>query len=423
MEKPEFPCLQGDTATGVLIIGGGLTGVLCAYQLQQAGVDYTLIEAKEIGMGITQNTTAKVTVQHGLIYSTILEKYGVEGARQYYNANAKALETYRELAGTLDFGFEEKDAYVYTTGEVAPLQKELRAYRALKIPVDFVKDSPLPLPVTGAIRLKGQGQIHPLKFIYQIAKGLHIKEDTKLLELAPGVAVTNRGKIRFQKAIVATHFPLLNKHGLYFMKLYQHRSYVIALEQAQQVEGMLIDGDKQGFSFRNYGDLLLLGGGSHRTGKQGGGYNTLLAFAKEHYPRACVKYQWATQDCMSLDGIPYIGTYSKNTPDLLVATGYNKWGFTSAMAASQLLRDAVLGKANPNGGIFSPSRSILHGQLALNGLESVVNLLTPTRPRCPHLGCALKYNKQEHSWDCPCHGSRFTQDGQVIDNPATDDIE
>lgn len=203
--------------------------------------------------------------------------------------------------------------------------------------------------------------------------------------------------------------------------MYQHRSYVIALENAQNVDGMYVDEDLKGLSFRNYGDLLLIGGGSHRTGKKGGAWAELEQFAKNHYPNSKIVSKWATQDCMTLDGLPYIGNYSKNTPNLFVATGYNKWGFTTAMAAAEILCDLVQEKQNEFADIFSPSRSILHPQLALNAVESFFNLITPTTPRCPHLGCALKYNKYEHTWDCPCHGSRFEKDGKLIDGPATDD--
>ena len=126
---------------------------------------------------------------------------------------------------------------------------------------------------------------------------------------------------------------------------------------------------------------------------------------------------------MSLDSVPYIGQYSKNTPDFYVATGFNKWGMTSSMVAAELLTDLILGKPNDFADLFSPSRSMLRPQLAVNGFESVVGLLTPSKKRCPHLGCALKYNKAEHSWDCPCHGSRFSESGRVLDNPANGNLK
>jgi glycine/D-amino acid oxidase-like deaminating enzyme len=237
----------------------------------------------------------------------------------------------------------------------------------------------------------------------------------------PHKAKTNHGEITYKKLIVATHFPMLNKHGLYPLKLYQHRSYVIALRGAENVDGMYVDECDNGMSFRNYGDLLLLGGGGHRTGKKGGCWQELEDFAYKHYKNSEIVGKWATQDCMTLDDLPYIGEYSKATPDLFVATGFNKWGMTNAMVASDILSDLVQGKDNPYEKVFSPLRTMLRPQLAVNAFESTIGLLTPTAPRCPHLGCALKYNYAEHTWDCPCHGSRFTEDGQVINNPATDD--
>jgi glycine/D-amino acid oxidase-like deaminating enzyme len=221
--------------------------------------------------------------------------------------------------------------------------------------------------------------------------------------------------------VVATHFPFLNKHGFYFLKMYQHRSYVIAVKNAKNVGGMYVDEQSDGLSFRNYGDLLLLGGGGHRTGKSGGGFIELEYIARKNYKGCSPVYKWATQDCMTLDGIPYIGRYSKSTPDVFVATGFNKWGMTNSMVAADILCDLVQEKTSPYADVFSPSRTSLRPQLAINAFESTVGLLTPTAPRCPHLGCALKYNRAEHTWDCPCHGSRFTEQGELIDNPATDD--
>ncbi len=423
IKKPQFNSLNGDIKTDVLIVGGGLTGVLCAHMLQKVGVDYTLIEANEICSGITKNTTAKVTVQHGLIYDKIIKKYGVEAAQKYYVVNNNALERYRELCKEFECNFETKDAYVYTTSDIAKIKDEINAYKKIGVTADFTTKSPLPFNILAAVKLKNQGQIHPLEFLYKLSPNLNIKENTKLINLTPDCAETNSGKIHFKKAIITTHFPILNKHGSYFLKMYQHRSYVIALKNAQNINGIYVDEDLKGLSFRNYGDYLLLGGGSHRTGKKGGNWLELEVFAKKHYPQATIVYKWATQDCMTLDAIPYIGNYSKNTPNLFVATGYNKWGFTSALVAAEILCDLIQEKVNDFADVFSPSRTILHPQLALNGVEAVLNLITPTTPRCPHLGCALKYNKQEHSWDCPCHGSRFTNDGNLIDGPATDDMK
>ena len=185
---------------------------------------------------------------------------------------------------------------------------------------------------------------------------------------------------------------------------------------------MYVDEDRKGLSFRDVGEYLLLGGGAHRTGKQGGNWAELAAFARRRYPDFRTVRRFAAQDCMTLDGMPYIGQYSPRTPQLYVATGFNKWGMTSSMVAARLLCDLLTDRPSPYTALFSPARSVLRPQLAINIAESTKNLLTPTAPRCPHLGCALKWNSREHSWDCPCHGSRFDEDGHLLDGPATDDL-
>lgn len=424
---PQFPKLQGRHKTDVLIIGGGLCGVLCAWFLEQAGVDYMLVEADTIGSGMTGNTTAKLTSQHNLIYGKLLHLVGKERAAQYLRANEEALSQYRILAEMVDCDFEEKDAFVYTRSDRKKIEDEVEAVNALGFSADFRETLALPFPIKGAICFPGQAQFHPMKFLTGIAKGLNIYEHTFVQELAPHTAYIGaepgeeRGEICADQIIVATHFPFLNKHGGYFLKLYQHRSYVLGLEGAQEVAGMYLDESQEGLSFRNYGNLLLLGGGSHRTGAQGGGWQELRRFANQYYAGAKEKYAWAAQDCMSLDGIPYIGAYSRRTAGLYVASGFGKWGMTSSMVAAKMLCDLVTGKEPQYRQLYDPARRMKKSQLFLNGTQTAVHLLTPSLRRCPHLGCALKWNPQEHSWDCPCHGSRFEEDGMLIDNPATGD--
>ena len=420
-ELPRFAPLEGDLKTDVLVIGGGMAGLLCAYWLDRAGVDYALVEARRLCGGVTGNTTAKLTFQHGLIYARLLREFGLGRARLYLEANRAALGQYRELCREAGCDFQERDAYVYALTDRRKLDRELEALERLGFPAEFSRTPALPMPTAGAVKFTKQAPFHPLKFAAAIAKGLRIFEGTKVLELAPGRAVTNRGTVTAENIVAATHFPLLNKHGAYFLKLYQARSYVLALENVPEVGGMYVDEGEKGLSFRDYKGFLLLGGGGHRTGKKGGGWRELEDFAKRRYPQAGIAARWAAQDCMTLDGVPYVGRYSRGTKGLYVATGFNKWGMTSSMAAARLLADLVQGKENPWAELFSPSRRVLRPQLAANAWESTMGLLTPTVPRCPHMGCALKYNPQEHSWDCPCHGSRFGEDGELLNNPATDD--
>ena len=419
---PQFPRLNGDIDTDILIIGGGIAGVLTAYFLHQSGANYLLVEKDRLCRGVTQNTTAKITAQHGLLYHKIVNSRGTETAQKYLRANQTALETYAQLCEKIDCHFERKDNYVYAA-ERRKLEDELRALQAIGYPAELRENLPLPLETAGAVKFSQQAQFHPLQFLAEIVQGLHIYENTVVREMIGSTAVTNGGRIRAKKVIVTTHFPFINKHGSYFLKLYQHRSYVLALEGAQNVDGMYVDESRTGLSFRNYGNLLLLGGGSHRTGKKGGDWQELRVFAGIHYPRVREVACWATQDCMSLDSVPYIGPYSRRTPHLYVASGFNKWGMTGAMVAAQLLHDQVLGKENDWADVFDPSRSILKPQLLVNGWEAVTNLLTPTKKRCPHLGCALHWNEAERTWDCACHGSRFSEQGKVLDNPANGDLQ
>lgn len=420
---PGFGTLKHDINVDVLIIGGGMAGILCAYQLQLAGIDYALVEAKRICSGITKNTTAKITCQHGLIYDKMLRRFGEEKTKLYLDANASALDEYRKLCRKIDCDFESKDSYIYSLDNPGKIEAEVSALQKLGFPAKGTELLPLPIAAAGAVQFPDQAQFHPLKFISAIAGTLRIYEQTKVRELVGTTAVTESGRITAKKIIVATHFPILNKHGSYYIKMYQERSYVIALSDAPDVFGMYADENSSGLSFRNYNNLLLLSGESHRTGKKSEAWRKLEDFAAREYPRAQMQYRWATQDCMTLDDIPYIGSYSARTPDLYVATGFNKWGMTSSMVAAMLLRDLVQGKDNPYADVFSPSRSIFRPQLAINSFEAVTNLLTPTKKRCPHLGCALKWNDAEKTWDCPCHGSRFSENGRLIDNPSTDDLK
>ena len=416
---PEFEALRSDIRTDVLVIGGGMAGLLCARLLTDAGAACLVAERRRIASGVTARTTAKLTAQHGLIYHKLTREFGRETAQGYLHANLDALDALRAMARGISCDLEEKSAYLYALDGGKKLEAEMAALDAIGSAAVWERRLSLPFPVDGAIRFPGQAQFHPLKFLRGILPGLTVRENTPVLALEGTTAVTPQGRIHAQKVIVATHFPFLNRHGSYFLKLYQQRSYVLALENAGDVDGMYLDQAPGGLSLRNSGSTLLVGGGSHRTGTKSSGWTPLQEFAQRYYPQSIQRAAWATQDCISLDGVPYIGRYSPRLPDVYVATGFNKWGMTGSMAAARLLRDEILGTPSPYAEIFSPRRTMLRPQLLANGLETAANLLTPTAPRCPHLGCALKWNPQEHSWDCPCHGSRFAENGQLLDNPAT----
>ncbi|MCM1315266.1 MAG: FAD-dependent oxidoreductase [Alistipes senegalensis] len=420
---PEFPESEKDIKTDVLIIGGGIAGILTAYFLHQNGVKYILVEKDRICSGTTRNTTAKITFQHGLNYQKILRSSSVETAQKYLNANKTAFDKYTEMCRNIECDYETKDNYVYSIDDRRTLENEINILSRIGYKAELFESPSIPIKTVGAVKFLKQAQFNPLKFISAIVDGLNIYENTFVREMIGTTAVTDKCRIKADKVIVTTHFPFINKHGSYFLKLYQHRSYVIALENAQYINGMYVDENHKGMSFRNYGGLLFIGGGGHRTGEKGGNWNELRDFTKLHYSDAHEKFYWSAQDCMSLDGIPYIGKYSRNTPNLYVAGGFNKWGMTGAMVSAMILSDMIMGRQNEYADIFSPSRNIIKPQLFINSGKAIKNLFTLTTKRCPHMGCALKWNSAEHSWDCACHGSRFSDKGKVLDNPANGDLK
>ncbi len=414
---PAFPSLKGNISTDVLIIGGGLAGILTAYKLTKNGIDCVLVEKDRICDHTTAHTTAKITSQHGLIYQKLLKVYGKDYAKVFLCTQQKATENLISLCNEANCKLEIKDNYVFSNDK-NELYSELEALSKIGVSALFQEKLPIPVKAAGAVGFKAQAQFNPLELVKHISKNIRIFENTKVQEMIGTTAKTNKGNIKAKKVVAATHFPFLNKHGCYFLKLYQHRSYILALESAEHLREMYVDNNKKGLSFSSFGDTLLLGGGGHRTGKNGGNYKELLNFKTTHFPKSKEIFRWAAQDTISLDGIAYIGRYSKNTPNLYVATGFNKWGMSNSMLSAEIISADISGKPKAYAEIYSPSRSIIKPQFFINTCESVKNLLTPTTKRCPHLGCALKYNKAEHSWDCPCHGSRLDTKGNILDGPA-----
>ncbi|TBX13175.1 FAD-dependent oxidoreductase [Clostridium perfringens] len=460
--------LNKDIKTDVLVIGAGIAGILTAYMLKQKGRDVVLIDAAEIASGNTKNTTAKITSQHDLIYSKLITEFGEEKARQYAKANELAIKKYKEIIEDkrIECDFEEKPAYVYSLNEVDVLKEEAKVAKNLGIDAEFVHEVNLPFKIKGAVKFNNQAQFNPLKFLKGISNELVIYENTRALEIKENLVVTSGGNITANNIVVATHYPIMNAPGYYFMKMHQERSYVLALENTSEIDGMYIDLNKEGYSFRTYNNLLLLGGISHRTGEneEGGSYDELRKVAKRLYPKAKEKYYWSAQDCMTIDGIPYIGRYSSETPNIYVATGFNKWGMTSSMVSAMIISDMILEKENDFSEIFSPRRfdlSLSINNIANDLIETAKNFIAQkvyipsseiehiknghggiieyngekvgvykdkegkeffVSTKCTHLGCQLSWNADELTWDCPCHGSRFDYKGRLIGSPATKDL-
>lgn len=418
---PEFPRLCDDISTDVLVIGGGLAGVLTAYCLKEKGVSCVLVESNRLLAKTSGKTTAKISAQHGLIYSRLIQSYGIERAAMYYKANCDALNSLKKLCKKTGCALEKKCGLVYSQDKAA-LNREAEALNKIGAVPILRQKLPLPINAAGAVGLAGQGQFNPIELCACLTKGQSIYENTRVTHLKGLIAFTDFGSIKAKKIVVATHFPFINKYGGYFLKLYQHRSYVLAFEALKPFKDMYVSANLDGLSFSSFNGVMLLGGSGHRTGKISRGFEELEKIKSKYYNANKELYRWANQDTVSLDGVPYIGSYSPMSPNIYVASGFNKWGMTGSMLSAKIISNSILGDACDYAEAFLPSRSIIKPRLFVNGAEAVKNLLPLTTKRCSHLGCALKYNRQEHSWDCVCHGSRFSQSGKVLDGPANENI-
>ena len=470
VEMQQFPSLSGDLTAQVAVIGGGLAGINIAYELNRRGVDVVVLEAKSIGSGQTRNTTAKITSQHDLMYASLVRDFGEERALQYAKANESAIEAYKAVIEEkqIDCDFVALPAYLYSNVESDALEQEASAARRLGIDASVSNTAELPFDVKAVLRFENQAMFHPLKYMNAITEGLRIFENTSVQSVEDQRILTDKGTVLADSIVFATHFPFINSPGYYFLRMYQERSYVISLENAQRLNGMYLGIDKNdSWSLRCQKDCLIFGGPSHKTGDNasGGKYDTLRTAAQRYWPQSHETAHWSAQDCMTLDNVPYIGPYSSTTPNWYVATGFRKWGMTTSMVSAMILSDLIEGKQNPYSEVFSPQRfepkasagefikigataakglvkswlgipsatldqiPVGHGGIITHEGEKVGvykdedGQLTAVSVHCPHLGCELAWNPDEKSWDCPCHGSRFDAKGHLLNNPAQEDLE
>lgn len=425
---PRRNSLTGNKRTEVVIIGAGMAGILTAFYLQRHGVHVVVLEANRIGSGQSGYTTAKITSQHNLIYHKLEKSVGKESARLYGKANQLAVEEYGKLIKrySIQCHYEKKDAYLYSVQESKKLLEEVQSAKELGMPASFVRETKLPFPVCGAVRFTGQAQFNPLEFIKEISSGITVYERTKVLKVQGHDVITDRGVVKAEKIVFASHYPFVNVPGFYFAKMYQEKSYVMELGPVEDLEGMYLGVDKKAYSFRNYDGKLLLGYGSHRTGKapDTDPFITMRHTAEHLFHQAEGFRSWTAQDCMTLDSIPYIGTFSAFRPDWYVATGFGKWGMSSSMVAAKMLSMQITGKRTPYDAVFSPQRHHIKAsalRFAEHGLESVKGLSAGVKPgavNCPHMGCRLIWNQYDKRWECPCHGSSFEISGKISAGPA-----
>lgn len=480
----DFKSLDEDIECDVCLIGGGITAITTAYYLSKAGLKVAILEKDKLAMQTTGHTTAKITSQHGLFYSYLIQTYGHNYAKSYLEANENAIDRIEEIINeeNISCDFERTDAYVYTKEqeEVENIKKEVESVQSLGFPATFSTVSPLPMDILACIKFPDQAQFHPRKYLEGLVKSclksnVVFYENTNVIDVKDtpegAITYTDHHMVRSRYAILTTKYPFKNAPGFYFLKMYQSTSYVIGIETNEKLfSGMYITSKEPTFSFRTVknGDkeLLLIGGSDHKTGAKidlKNSYTSLEDVAKKMYPDAKTLYRWSTEDTISLDKIPYIGPFSSLTPHLFVATGFKKWGMTSSNVAAHLLCNQILGKDSPEQEVFLSTRfhpvknhTELGNMIKESSYSLVINKLKDApqiehmnldegkileidhkkigiykdndgvihavKPICSHLGCELSFNNLAKTWDCPCHGSTYDYDGHYIYGPTASDL-
>lgn len=450
-ENYEFESLKNDIETDICIIGAGITGLTAAYYLSKKGKDIVLLEKDKVCSHTSCGTTGKITSQHGLFYDYLIQSENKELAKLYYEANEEAIKNIEKIIKTekIDCDFRKVSAYVFTQNkdDVEKIEKEVKSTNKIGINSKFVNNIDIPIDILGGIEFKDQAQFHPIKY----ANGLeslilkysgNIYENTKVVDIEKDddkyLVKTENNIVKANKVIIATRYPFLIAPGHYFTKMYQSTSFAVLVDPHEKIpiEGVYINTEQPQLSFRiieeNDKTLLLAVGYDYKTGGEivGNPYEYLKKKIDIMYPKSEVLNTWCAEDCISLDKIPYIGEYSKDMPNVYVATGFNKWGMTSSNIAANIIVDKILGEENKYDKIFRSDRLdvIKNRDEMKNMLKETVNSFVGKRlkgekcPTCTHLGCKTIWNDIEKTWDCPCHGSRFGKRGNLIEGPAIENL-
>jgi glycine/D-amino acid oxidase-like deaminating enzyme/nitrite reductase/ring-hydroxylating ferredoxin subunit len=380
-----------------------------------------------------------------------------------------------------DFRRRPSYAYLPVGSDRSQAEDEAKAATQAGLPASLVETTPLPFPVETAVRFDHQAEFHARRYLLALASrltagGCRVFEGSRAVEVDTDercAVKTPGGTVHADHVVVATHYPFLDR-SFAFARVHPYRSYAIACRiDGNPPEGMFISGDSPTRSIRAVPvqgeELLLVGGESHKTGTGGNTeerYAALEEFAREHWALRSVEYRWSSQDNVTVDTLPYVGAINPWTEDVLMATGFAKWGMTGGTAAAMILADRILGRENSWAELFDPNRfkPLAAGRRLVTenlqaGLRFAGDRLTkPGRrpiedlrpgegdivraggervaayrdddgrfvavsPRCTHLGCQVNWNTAERSWDCPCHGSRFSSDGDVLQGPAVHRLE
>jgi len=476
--------LDGELTVDTAVIGGGITGLTAALELAEAGQSVAVIEADGIVEGVTGHTTAKLTAQHGLIYRYLRSTFGDEKARGYARANEAAIDAVASRVEDLgvDCDFERRPAYTYAESpdDRGAVRAEARAASALDLPAEFVEGTELPFDVPAAVRFDDQAQFHPRSYLLAVAEaidgeGSHVFEETRARDVeagSPCTVTTDRGEVVADDVIVASHFPVADRNG-YFARMHPKTAYLLAVRiDGSPPEGMYYSTGSPPWTLRSHPvddeELLIIGGQGHRTGETdpppSDRYGRCEAFARAHFDVESVEYRWSTHDYYPVDRVPYVGRIGPGTEHVYVGTGFKGWGMTGGTAAGLVLSELVLTGSHPWADVFDPLRVTprasakrflgenagVAGRFVGDWANALLSESAMPEPGeativradghpygvyrddagrvhavsavCPHMKCVVRWNDAERTWDCPCHGSRFDHDGEVLSGPALEDL-
>lgn len=470
-----LPPLAEDIDAEVCIIGAGITGLLCAHELAEAGKDVVVVEADRIASSVTGYTTAKLTSQHGLRYARLTDELGPEAARAYGRANQAALSRIRDIVAELgiDADLETRDAYVYATRpeHVEGLRAEAQAAAEAGLPASFTTEVPVPFATVGAVRFADQAQVHPRKLLVALA-GVLAERGVRIFEQTEATAVERDGRWRVTTAggtvtadavVAATLTPAAGIGDDLWDSFYCHQGFAVALPlRGEGPGGVLITHERPMRSMRTIADpdgrMLQVGGAAWVADPNAGDtpYDDLEAWAREHFDVGPAAYRWTTQDNSTADGVPLIGALEDG---LFFAGGFGGWGMTTGGVAAAIIRDLVLGTSTDpeRDRIFDPRRTMppiddaLISRHTSSGTDhdarDVVAGLAPGEAAvvrqdgqqlgvhkkadgtldvvsavCTHAGCIVLWDHEATGWACPCHGSRFAPDGAVTHGPAEEPL-
>ncbi len=477
-----FPALSGEMDVDVAIIGGGIVGVTTARMLKDRGLTFALVEARGVGEEVTGKSTAKITSQHNIAYTVIESKFGADGARLYADANETGVRTIAELARRHGIAcqLERKPAFTYTRdeAEVSRIEKEVAAARRFGLPASLTRDTGLPFDVLAAMRWDDQAQFHPVNYVKGLAAtlpggGCHVFEGSRVTDWDPHRIATGGGTVRARHVVMATHLPL-GQTGLFYAENYPHMHPVMMgrADRRRVPDGMYLSVESPRHSVRGHRDeagtdWLIFAGATFKHGHvddERSNFADLEAFAAEHFG-VTADYRWTNEDYTPMDHAPFIGWSSSLRDGYLVATGFNAWGISNGTAAAILIADLIEGKDNPWLKLFDATRikpvagakefvagtastasHLVGGYLArkphgfdalapgeaailkvdgknVAGFRDEDGALHAVSAVCTHMGCLVGWNETDRSWDCPCHGSRFSLDGGVIHGPAVTALE